>query len=82
MYAIRSYYAHRHLHHFVGVRVVHERSRLVHLELVDEGLAGRNLRLREPADAVHAAGKQNPVPVDRRVLGQTVGDEDPRNNFV
>jgi hypothetical protein len=30
------------------------------LELVDEGLAGRDMRLRQPADAVHADGRIMP----------------------
>ena len=49
---------------------------LLHLELVDEGLADRDVRLVEPADAVHAVRQQHAVPVDRGVLGQLVGDED------
>ena len=69
MHDEKAHHAHRHLHHLVGVRVVHEGARLLHLELVDEGLAHGDLRLREAADPVHAVGQQNSVPVDRRVLG-------------
>ena len=71
----RAHHAHRH-RHLVGVRVVHERALVLHLELVDEGLADRDMRLGETADAVHAVRKQDPVPVDRGVLRQLVGDED------
>ena len=76
MHDERAHHAHRHLHHLVGVRVVHEGARVLHLELVDEGLADRDVRLRQPADAVHAVRQQDAVPVDRGVLGQLVGDED------
>ena len=77
MHHQRAHHAHRHLHHFVGVRVIHEGARLLQLELVGEGLAGRNLRLVETAHAVHAGGQEDAVPVDRRVLGQAVGHENP-----
>ena len=69
-------HAHRHLHHLVGVRVVHERPAMLHHEFVRVRLAGLDVRLREPADAVHAIGQPYPAPVNRRVLGQLVGDED------
>ena len=71
-----AHHAHRHLHHLVGVRVVHERARAPRDEFVDEGLARLDLRLVEPADTVHAVRQALAVPVDGRVLGQAVGDED------
>ena len=40
------------------------------------GLADRDLWLVQSPDAIHAVGQQDAVPVDRRVLGQFVGDED------
>src|SRR5260370_38902193 len=40
-----THHAHRHLHHFVRVRVVHERAALPELELVDEGLSWLDVRL-------------------------------------
>ncbi len=46
------------------------------LEFVDEGLARLDLRLGQAADAVHAVGQQDAVPVHGGVLGQLVGDED------
>ncbi len=49
-----------HLHHLVGMRVVHEAAAAVELELVDEGLAGRDMRLREAANAVHAVRQEMP----------------------
>ncbi len=70
------HHPHRHLHHLVRVRVVHERAASLHLELVDEGLAGLDVRLGHAADAVHAVGQQHAVPMHGRVLGQLVGDED------
>jgi hypothetical protein len=49
---------------------------LPQLELVDEGLARLDVRLRQAADAIHAIGQALAVPVDRGVLRQLVGDED------
>ena len=49
-----AHHSHRHLHHLVGVRVVHVGARAQQGELVDEGLARRDVRLGQPADAVHA----------------------------
>ena len=46
------------------------------LELVDEGLARLDMRLSEPADAVHAVRQQHAVPMNGGVLRQLVGDED------
>ena len=37
----KAHQTHGHLHHFICVRVVHERARSFGLELVHEGLAGR-----------------------------------------
>ncbi len=71
----QAHRAHGHLHHFVSVRVVHEGAAFAQLEFIDEGLAGRDLRLRQPAHAVHAVGQDEAVPVHRGVLGQLVGDE-------
>ena len=76
MHHDEPHHAHRHLHHLVGVRVIHEGAGLLHLEFVDEGLAGLDLRLVQTADTVHAIGQQDAVPVDGGVLGQLVGHED------
>ncbi len=54
MHHQRTHHAHRHLHHLVRVGVVHEGAGLLQLELVGKGLAGRNLRLIQPAHAIHA----------------------------
>ena len=76
MHDEEAHHAHRHLHHLVRVRVVHEGAGLLQDELVDEGLARRDVRLGQSADAVHAVGQELAVPVHRRVLRQLVGDED------
>ncbi len=70
------HHAHRHLHHFVGMGVVHEGAALLQLELVDEGLARLDMRLGQAADAVHAVRHDHAVPMHRGVLGEFVGDED------
>jgi hypothetical protein len=76
MHDEHTHHAHRHLHHLVGVRVVHERAALPELKFVDEGLPRLDVRLRHAADPVHSVRQQHAVPVNRRVLGQLVGDED------
>nr|ABZ07606.1 hypothetical protein ALOHA_HF4000ANIW137K11ctg4g7 [uncultured marine microorganism HF4000_ANIW137K11] len=70
------HHAHGHLHHFVGVRMVHKGAGTLGLELIDKGLAGRDRRLREAAHAVHAVGQALPVPVDAGCLRQAIGDVD------
>jgi hypothetical protein len=70
------HHAHGELHHFVAVRVVHEGAVLPEGELVDVGLAGLDLRLRQPAHAVHAVGQKDAVPVDAGVLPKPVGHID------
>src|SRR5882762_1823603 len=70
------HHSHRHLHHFIGVRVVHVGTRPWQHELVDESLAGLDVWLRKSAHTVHAVGKQHAVPVHGRVLRQLVGHED------
>ena len=72
----QPHHAGRQLHDLVGVRVVHVRAVLAQRELVGPGLAGLDVRLRQPADAVHPAGQQDAVPVDAGVLGQAVRHED------
>jgi hypothetical protein len=71
-----AHHAHRHLHHLVGMRVVHEGAGPARDELVDEGLARLDALLRQAGDAVHAVGQALAVPVHAGVLGQLVGDED------
>ena len=41
---------------------------VLELELVDEGLAGLDVRLGEAADAIHAARQDHAVPVHGGVL--------------
>ena len=41
----QAHHAHGHLHHFVRMRVVHEGARAARFKLIDEGFAGRNVRL-------------------------------------
>ena len=76
MHDEHAHHAHRHLHHFVRMRVIHERPAVLQLELVDEGLPRLDVRLGHAADPVHSIRQQHAVPMDRRVLGQLVGDED------
>ena len=76
MHDERAHHPHRHLHHLVGMRVVHEGAAAIEHELVDEGLADGDVRLGQPADAVHAVRQQHAVPMHGRVLGQFVGNED------
>ena len=45
--------------------------------IVDERLAGLDVRLVEAADAVHAVRHDHAVPMHRGVFRQLVGDEDP-----
>ena len=52
-----AHHPHGHLHHLVGVRVIHERARLLERELVDVGLTRADVRLIQSCDAVHAVGK-------------------------
>ena len=68
-------HAHRHLHQFVGMRVIHEGSRSLRHEFVYVGLARLYAWLGETGDAVHAIGHTLAVPVHAGVLGQFVGDE-------
>ena len=70
-----AHHAHRHLHHLVGVRVIHEGPALPEHELVDEGLARWDMRLSESADAIHSVGQAHAVPMHGGVLGQFVGYE-------
>ena len=49
-------HAHAHLRHLVVVRMVHERAMLAQRPFVLHGLAGLDVRLGQPADAIHAVG--------------------------
>ncbi len=76
MHDEHAHHAHRHLHHLVRMRVVHERPARLDLEFVDEGLARLDVRLIEAAHSVHSVRHDHAVPVHRGVFGQFVGDED------
>ena len=71
-----SHHAHRHLHHLVGMRVVHERARLHEIELVDESLPDRDVWLRKSPNPIHSGRENHSVPVDGCMLRKLVGDED------
>ncbi len=58
------------------MRVVHEGAGFGQIELIDKSLARRDARMAEPADAVHARGQDQPVPMHGGMLGQAVGDID------
>lgn len=70
------HHAQGHLRRLVRVGVVHERAVLPHAELVDVGLAGRDVGLEQSADAVHPVRQEDAVPVDGRVFRQPVRDVD------
>ena len=70
------HHAHRHLHHLVSMRVVHESARPARDELVDVGLARWNAGLVQAGDAIHAVGQALAVPVHAGHLRQLVGDKD------
>jgi len=72
----QAHHAHRHLRHFVGMRVVHEGAGAARDKLINEGLAGLDAGLVQPGNPIHAIGQALAVPVDARVLRQLVGDED------
>src|SRR5450830_1274743 len=71
-----SHHAHRHLHHFIRMRVVHEGAGAPCSEFVDESFTRRDTRLCQTGDAIHAVGQALSVPVYGGVFGQLVGDED------
>ena len=75
MHDEHAHHAHRHLHHLVGVRVIHEGPAFLKLEFVDESFSGLDVGLGQAADAIHAARHQHAVPVDCRVIGQLAGHE-------
>ncbi len=70
------HHAHGHLHHLIGMRVVHEGAGPARDELVDVRLAHRDRRLGQARNAVHAVGQALAMPMDAGVLGQLVGNED------
>ena len=72
----QSHHADRHLHHLVGVRVVHVGAVLLQRERVLVGFAWLDVRLGQATDAVHAGRQVDAMPVDRGVLGQPVGHVD------
>src|SRR3982074_2045636 len=76
MHDDHSHHAHGHLDHLVRMRVVHEGAAVLHLEFVDEGLAGLDMRLAKAAYPVHPARQDKTLPMDGRMLRQFVGDED------
>ena len=66
-------HAQGHLHHFVGVGVVHVGSILAQREFIRIRLTRLDVRLGQAADAVHAVGQKDAVPVNGRMFGQVVG---------
>jgi len=57
-----------------GMAVIPIGARLPDRELVGEGLPRPNARKADPGHAVHVEGQQQPVPVDRGVFAEHVGD--------
>ena len=76
MHDEEPHHTHGHLNHFVGMGMVHEGPALSEFELVDERLSRFDVRLRETANPVHAARQKLAMPMDRRMLGQPIGDKD------
>ena len=76
MHHDHAHHPHGHLHHLVGMGVVHEGAALLEHELVDEGLAGGMCGCVSPATPSMPFGTSMPCQWTRRVLGQPVGDED------
>ena len=70
-----THHADSHLRHLVGVRVVHVRAVLPKCEFISEGFTGTDLRLAQTTDAIHSAGKQDAVPVNRGVFLEAVSDQ-------
>ena len=72
----QPHHAYRHLHHLIGMRVVHVGAVLAQRELVDIGFAGLDVRLAQATHTIHARGQIDAVPVDGGVLGQAIGHQD------
>ncbi|CUH99392.1 hypothetical protein PHA8399_01511 [Leisingera aquaemixtae] len=77
MHDEHPHHAHRHLHHLIAMRVVHEGAGFDQVELIDKGLAGRDARMAEACNPVHAGGQDQPVPMHRGMLRQLVGHINP-----
>jgi hypothetical protein len=71
-----AHHAHRQLHHFVGVRVIHVAAMLFQSEFVRIGFTRPNGGLRQAAHAVHPRRQQNAVPVNGGVFIETIGHQD------
>ena len=69
MHDEEPHHAHGHLHHLVGMRVVHESAGFFHRVFVDKSLPRLDLGLRQAAHSIHAGRQQHAVPVNRGVLG-------------
>ena len=70
------HHPHRHLHHFVRMRVIHVGSGPPEQEFVDKGFSGRDMRLIETTDAVHAVRQALAMPMHCCIFGELVGDVD------
>jgi hypothetical protein len=70
-----AHHPHRHLDHFVGVRMVHEGARAACHEFVHVRPANRNGLLIQAGDPVHAVRQTLAVPVNRGRFGQPIGHE-------
>jgi hypothetical protein len=71
-----AHHPHGHLHHLVGVRVIHEGAGPARDEFVDIGLARWDAGLVQAGHAVHAVGQALAMPVDAGQLAELVGDEE------
>ena len=64
--------AERHLRHLIVMRVIHIGAVLPHGKLIPESLARLDRLLGQAADAIHAIGQDDAVPMDGRRRGQLV----------
>ena len=60
----------------VDVRVIPECAGVRRRKCVDEALAGLDRRLGQPGHAIHGVGQPDTVPMDRRILVESVLDKD------
>ena len=71
----KAHHAHRHLHHFIRMRVIHEGPRALCFEFIHKGFTHRYAWLRQASHTIHAIGQSLPVPVHTGCLGQAIGHE-------
>ena len=71
----KTHHAHRHLHHFIRMRVIHEGPRALCFEFIHKGFTHRYAWLRQSSHTIHAIGQPLPVPVHAGCLRQAISHE-------